>query len=284
MKDAIQPRIAILMPVYNEERTISQSLRSILQQSVPPVSILIGDNCSTDGSIDIARSILHGHSVHYEIRKAARNPRKGKLNINNVLYVLTERLKELNLPEYIAIIDADTVIEHQYLEKLIASFVRDKKLGITGGVLLPVGKLDDPYPLHEFSIPWGSNRIHRARCWFELNRIVDLRKLPLWDTDSALLAHLGGWHVYLSTNARSWALKPDSQMRGKTKGKVDASHGLPLWWALLKSMQNMNPRYFAGYTTTRLSSDTDVKGPLKQLQAIYKSGAHKALRKWLHSA
>ena len=48
-------RIAVLMPVFNEERVINRSLTSVVNQSIEPDIVLIGDNESTDATVALAR-------------------------------------------------------------------------------------------------------------------------------------------------------------------------------------------------------------------------------------
>ncbi len=54
MNDLVDcPRISIGLPVYNEERFIDASLRSLREQDYPNVDILICDNASTDSTLSI---------------------------------------------------------------------------------------------------------------------------------------------------------------------------------------------------------------------------------------
>lgn len=48
--------ISILLPIYNGERFISQSIDSILNQTFKDFELLIGFNGTTDGSVDIVSS------------------------------------------------------------------------------------------------------------------------------------------------------------------------------------------------------------------------------------
>jgi glycosyltransferase involved in cell wall biosynthesis len=48
--------IAIGVPVYNGEAFLADCIESLLAQSRPPDEIIISDNCSTDSTLEIARS------------------------------------------------------------------------------------------------------------------------------------------------------------------------------------------------------------------------------------
>jgi glycosyltransferase involved in cell wall biosynthesis len=48
--------LSVCIPVYNGERTISETLRCILDQSLPDFELLILDNASTDNTVSIVKS------------------------------------------------------------------------------------------------------------------------------------------------------------------------------------------------------------------------------------
>ena len=47
------PKISVLVPVFNGERYLAECLDSVLAQDWPDFELLIGDNCSTDGTVAI---------------------------------------------------------------------------------------------------------------------------------------------------------------------------------------------------------------------------------------
>jgi glycosyltransferase involved in cell wall biosynthesis len=47
--------VSVIVPAYNAEATLAAALRSVLQQSVPPLEILVVDDGSSDGTSDVAR-------------------------------------------------------------------------------------------------------------------------------------------------------------------------------------------------------------------------------------
>jgi len=50
------PLVSVLLTSYNRERYIATSIESVLTQTFGDFELLVTDNCSTDGSADIARS------------------------------------------------------------------------------------------------------------------------------------------------------------------------------------------------------------------------------------
>lgn len=49
------PRISVVVCNYNYERYVRQTIDSVLQQSYPPLEVIVVDDGSTDGSLDIIR-------------------------------------------------------------------------------------------------------------------------------------------------------------------------------------------------------------------------------------
>ncbi|HEX7834277.1 MAG TPA: glycosyltransferase [Pseudolysinimonas sp.] len=96
------------MPLYNGELWVEQALSSILAQTLPPDEIVIVDDGSTDGGIEIVRAI------------AAKNPKirivsqinAGQSAARNLAISLTECA-------YVALIDQDDVWYPNHLEELM---------------------------------------------------------------------------------------------------------------------------------------------------------------------
>lgn len=51
------PRYSVVLPTFNSERTVHAAIDSVLAQTVPAGEIIIVDDASTDGTIDLIRSI-----------------------------------------------------------------------------------------------------------------------------------------------------------------------------------------------------------------------------------
>ena len=47
------PRITVVLPHYNQHATLAQSLESVCSQDPPPYEVVVLDDCSTDGSMEI---------------------------------------------------------------------------------------------------------------------------------------------------------------------------------------------------------------------------------------
>ena len=50
------PKVSVIVPVYNVEAYLDQCVKSILSQTLEDIEVLLINDASTDGSLEIARS------------------------------------------------------------------------------------------------------------------------------------------------------------------------------------------------------------------------------------
>ena len=50
------PQITVAMPVYNGEGFVHLAIQSVLDQTYTDFELLIVDNCSTDGTLDVVKT------------------------------------------------------------------------------------------------------------------------------------------------------------------------------------------------------------------------------------
>jgi len=263
-------RIVVLTPAYNEKESIGYMLESLLKQSVKPYYVLIGDNESSDNTAAVAKKMFEKFGFeNYRIVRVKRFPDLGKLNINLVYSTLNKAMARLGLsPDYVALIEADVVLEERYFEKLLSYFEKNLKLCIAGGALEPLGLPRDPFPLRINVNLWGANRLYRAECWKRLNEYIDIAYLPAWDTDHVVLALLLGYHVAQVPNAKSYVRRGINPFKGKPKGVTDALHRLPLWWGIYKTLQYRDPEYFKYFIMTKLGKAFVIHKYAEELSLI----------------
>ncbi|MEE6250464.1 MAG: glycosyltransferase family 2 protein [Bdellovibrionota bacterium] len=66
-------KISVIMSVYNGENFLSEQLLSIANQSYPISELIIIDDCSTDGSIELIKSLSHSFPFEIKIIKNTEN-------------------------------------------------------------------------------------------------------------------------------------------------------------------------------------------------------------------
>lgn len=103
-----KPLVSLIVPVYNVEKYLNASIRSIEEQDYPNLEVIFVDDGSTDESGGICDSWSERHSNFRVIHQqnlglsAARN--NGVLKANG---------------EYIAFMDSDDVIDREYISYLV---------------------------------------------------------------------------------------------------------------------------------------------------------------------
>ena len=93
----MQPLVSVLVPVYNAERWLAQTLQSAVEQTWPRKEIILVDDGSTDNSLSIARRF------ESTIIKIVEKEHSGQTS------TLNRALKE-SQGDYIQYLDADDVI------------------------------------------------------------------------------------------------------------------------------------------------------------------------------
>jgi teichuronic acid biosynthesis glycosyltransferase TuaG len=100
------PLISIIMPAYNSEKTIRESIKSIINQSYTNWELLIIDNCSADRTYKIIEEYLDDKRIHY-----IKND-----NNYGVAFSRNVAIKKAK-GEYIAFLDSDDLWSKFKLEK-----------------------------------------------------------------------------------------------------------------------------------------------------------------------
>lgn len=117
--------ITVLVPAHNEQASIGASLVSLFEQSRPPERVVvIADNCSDD-TVRIAQR--HGAEVVETIDNTQK--KAGALN-----QVLTELLDELGDNDCVMVVDADTVLDPEFLAAAVQRLTDDRAIMSIGGL------------------------------------------------------------------------------------------------------------------------------------------------------
>lgn len=106
------PKISVIIPVYNAEKTIGNSIDSVLSQSFTDFEILIVDDCSTDKSLDIIKSFTDSRIILMRHKK-----NKGAPAARNTAIKVAKG-------EYLAFLDSDDIWYKNKLEKHYAYISR----------------------------------------------------------------------------------------------------------------------------------------------------------------
>ncbi len=117
--------ITVLIPAHNEESCISETLASLLSQSVPPARVVVvADNC-TDGTVRLARE------AGVDVFETVDNTHKKAGGLNQAL---AQILPGLGDNDCVMIMDADTTLDDGFLEGATNRLTWDRALMAVGGL------------------------------------------------------------------------------------------------------------------------------------------------------
>lgn len=125
----IMPIISIIMPVYNSEKYLKQTIESILNQTYNNFEFIIIDDGSSDNSFKI---IQEYKLLDNRVKVIRRRENKG------LIYSLNEGL-ELAKGKYIARIDSDDIALSERFEKQICFLEKRKDIDILATHILAIG-------------------------------------------------------------------------------------------------------------------------------------------------
>jgi cellulose synthase/poly-beta-1,6-N-acetylglucosamine synthase-like glycosyltransferase len=117
--------VTVLIPAHNEERSLPDTLESLLAQSHRPERVIVvADNC-TDSTAEVARR------AGVEVFETVGNREKKAGALNQVMHLLLPGQGDNDL---VMVMDADTVLDPGFLEVAVRRFTDDRALMAVGGL------------------------------------------------------------------------------------------------------------------------------------------------------
>ena len=119
MTEAPSPRLSVLLPVYNAAESVAQALDSVLTQSFSDFEVIVIDDGSTDGSIEVLRQYQDPR-----VRLSSRENRGLAASLNEAL--------RSTRGELVARQDADDISELDRFERQVDYLDRHPSVGLVG--------------------------------------------------------------------------------------------------------------------------------------------------------
>ncbi|HVJ07158.1 MAG TPA: glycosyltransferase [Acidisarcina sp.] len=166
------PRVAVLIPAYNEEKVIVRTIRSVLNSDYPNLRVIVIDDGSKDRTYDTAREAYAKEIAEGKVTVLLKQNAGKAEALNFALNTLQE--------EFYVGIDADTVIAQDAISKLMPHFI-DPEVGAVAGNA-KVG-----------------NRVNLWTRWQALEYITsqnfERRALDLFDVVTVVPGAIGAWRT-----------------------------------------------------------------------------------------
>jgi len=144
------PRISIVVPVYNGEKTVVQTIECLLRQSLAPDEIIVVDDGSTDGTREALRKFDQCIIL-------LTQPNSGPASARN-------RGVKATKSAFVAFTDSDCLPDKDWLFNLSRGFDDDRVAGVGGAVRSAIQgltgeyvdavRLLDPQPDKDGAIPY----------------------------------------------------------------------------------------------------------------------------------
>jgi len=121
----------LVTAAYNEERHITDTLRSVTSQTLLPRCWVI----VSDGSTDKTDEIVRDWASRYPFIEFVRVEKTEKYNFAAKVHALRRgfaRLESLD-HDFVGVLDADVSFQPDYFVRLLEHFAREPRLGVAGG-------------------------------------------------------------------------------------------------------------------------------------------------------
>ncbi len=118
-----KPIISVIIPAYNEEKVIENTIHSILKSDYPHFEIIVVD----DGSTDKTGAVVSNTFANHAKVRLLTQPNGGKSSAINKGFLKAEG-------EIIVVLDADTSIAENSISLLVGHFADERVAAVSGNV------------------------------------------------------------------------------------------------------------------------------------------------------
>ncbi|MEZ5336512.1 MAG: glycosyltransferase family 2 protein [Methanolobus sp.] len=209
----------LVTPAKNEEIDLPAVADSVASQTIKPLKWVIVD----DGSTDNTPAIIKDLELKYKWIQSIRLPPRGRDITYHYAYVckqgfdhIVQECEEEGLEyDYIGLIDADTILEPEFYQKLINELKNNTDLGvISGGVYQSInGKLERRKTSER--LPSGTGRLWTKKCFFDTGGYT---VEPAPDSISNVKAISQGWKIWQFKDVVAVQTRLTSSAEGLWKG------------------------------------------------------------------
>jgi len=194
----------IIIPTFNEEKFISLTLQSLVEQTVLPSKVVVVNDGSTDKTEEIIQSFIEKHSFITLVNKTSEAIH---LPGSKVIQAFNKGLETLDDNyDFIVKADADLIFPKNYFETICNHFQSDKQIGMAGGFCYInkngewiLENLTDKDHIR------GAIKAYRKETF---NQIGGLKTEMGWDTVDELLCKFYNWKVITDETLQVKHLKP----------------------------------------------------------------------------
>jgi poly-beta-1,6-N-acetyl-D-glucosamine synthase len=178
----------------DEERVLPTLFGSLAAQTRPPDRLLLVDDGSRDGSLELAEQFAARHDFASVLRRPQRPAEADRLSTAAELRSFVWALGTVDEPwDLVAKLDADLSLPPETLASIEARFREDPSLGIAGPRLRSVDAAghDVSHRTRREHVE-GAVKVYRRACF---EQIAPLPPILGWDTIDEVRARMRGWRT-----------------------------------------------------------------------------------------
>jgi cellulose synthase/poly-beta-1,6-N-acetylglucosamine synthase-like glycosyltransferase/spore germination protein YaaH/peptidoglycan/xylan/chitin deacetylase (PgdA/CDA1 family) len=168
-----KPKVAVLIPAYNEEKVIERTIRAALNSNYPNLRVIVIDDGSKDRTLEVARNAFAAEAASGKVLILGK-PNSGKAE------ALNYAIEHIGDAELFVGIDADTIIAQDAISRLVPHFINPKVGAIAGNAKV-------------------GNRVNLWTRWQALEYITsqnfERRALDVLGAVSVVPGAIGAWRV-----------------------------------------------------------------------------------------
>jgi glycosyltransferase involved in cell wall biosynthesis len=194
----------IVIPTYNEEKFISLTLQSIVEQTVLPSKVVVVNDGSTDKTEEIVKSFVEKYPFIAEVNKTSDAIH---LPGSKVIQAFQKGLETLDDNYDIMVkVDADLIFPANYFETIIRHFQSDERIGMVGGFCYI--EKNGEWILENLTDKDHIRGALKAYRKATFKQIGGLKPEMGWDTVDELLCKFYHWKVVTDESLHVKHLKP----------------------------------------------------------------------------
>lgn len=183
----IHPLVSIIIPCYNAEKYLAETLDSVLAQTYTSWECIIVDDHSTDNSLEIIQRYCKNYPGKFTL---FTNPRKGACAARNVGF-------EHSTGDYIQYLDADDLISYNKLEVQLNLISNNQDVLSTCYWGRFFKSIDDYLPENQCSFKNYNSSIELLQdIWLKEEMFAN----SVWLTPRKLIERAGLWNENLLVN------------------------------------------------------------------------------------
>lgn len=127
------PLVSVIIPCYNHELFVKQSIQSVLAQTYSNIELIVIDDASSDGSVNVITQLAEANHFYFE----RQSENKG----------ISETLNRALLKakgKYVAFLASDDCMLPERIEKQVATMEQDLSVGLCYGMTQAINAKGKP--------------------------------------------------------------------------------------------------------------------------------------------